>query len=309
MITRRRILFLMFACARVLVQAGPTPTQPMPNMQMHINPIDARADPSTTVAPPFFAGPSDLTPPPKPAEEAKKPSLTKTVFAYIFLVAGVLLVICLLLRRLMLIRAQNRPFYHVLFSTRSRPTAPTMPRTSSRTTEGYIDPGYPYYPSHLPRPLRAYFLRNSRTTHAADVDAAGRRDAGQQLNDHDGPLTDKDILPAYDTYGGPPTYADIAMRSTRTCDVGSGDISSIPVGESDPRSGNTQSVEHERQPSQEAQDRPSDLAPSQPMISAAPAPEVRADVADESPPNNERTDAHSANNSDNSTQRSGQSSL
>jgi hypothetical protein len=52
---------------------------------------------------------------------------------------------------------------------------------------------------------------SSGPTRAADVDAEGRR-AGARDPD-DGNFNDKDILPAYDTRGGPPRYVELEMRA------------------------------------------------------------------------------------------------
>ena len=71
----------------------------------------------------------------------------------------------------------------------------------------------------------AYIGRNTRRTRAADVDANGRRATNAEL-DHDGELGDKDALPAYDSYGGPPKYFEIEMQ-TRL--FGSGSASRPPM--------------------------------------------------------------------------------
>ena len=50
----------------------------------------------------------------------------------------------------------------------------------------------------------------TRRTRAAGVDEQGRRlDSGQDPDQHS--LDDKDVLPAYDRYGGPPKYMDLEM--------------------------------------------------------------------------------------------------
>ena len=50
----------------------------------------------------------------------------------------------------------------------------------------------------------------TRRTRAAGVDEQGRRlDSGRDPDQHS--LDDKDVLPAYDRYGGPPKYMDLEM--------------------------------------------------------------------------------------------------
>lgn len=53
-------------------------------------------------------------------------------------------------------------------------------------------------------PLPSAYHTNGRRTRAADTDEGGRR-AGGPEDDH------KDVLPAYDSVGGPPKYVDIGM--------------------------------------------------------------------------------------------------
>jgi hypothetical protein len=66
----------------------------------------------------------------------------------------------------------------------------------------------PHIPSNYrPRPHR------NRQTLSVDTDAGGRR-LGEGLEvDHDGMLSDKDVLPAYDGKGGPPKYLELDVLS------------------------------------------------------------------------------------------------
>jgi len=71
----------------------------------------------------------------------------------------------------------------------------------------------------------AYIGCSTRRTRAADIDTSGRRLTTAEL-DHDGELGDKDALPAYDSYGGPPKYFEMEMH-TRL--FGSGSASRPPM--------------------------------------------------------------------------------
>ncbi|KAG6857137.1 hypothetical protein H0H87_008707 [Tephrocybe sp. NHM501043] len=74
---------------------------------------------------------------------------------------------------------------------------PITPHRFPRTTGFTEVPPYPY----------------ARRTRAIDTDAAGRRiGAGIETSDHDGYIGDKDVLPAYDTTGGPPKYRELAYE-------------------------------------------------------------------------------------------------
>ncbi|KAM6499759.1 hypothetical protein JOM56_005267 [Amanita muscaria] len=88
------------------------------------------------------------------------------------------------------------------------------------TFPAYTHP-YPHshsYPPHIA--TRMFQNRTNRTrTRAADTDAQGRRlDSGWDPDQFDfevaggGDHEDKEMLPAYDCYGGPPKYIDVAME-------------------------------------------------------------------------------------------------
>lgn len=103
------------------------------------------------------------------------------------------------------------------------------PRSFPRTTGiPPISRDMPYPEPHLSGFPSAYLslaLRRPREPiRATDVDANGRRvhDPAIEL-DHDGMLTDKDALPAYDNYGGPPKYMEIDLTAPpRASVVGNG---------------------------------------------------------------------------------------
>ncbi|KAG6863367.1 hypothetical protein C0993_011814, partial [Termitomyces sp. T159_Od127] len=103
---------------------------------------------------------------------------------------------------------------------------PAFPRRFPRTTGLTEVPPYPY----------------SRRTRALDTDAAGRRILDTvNISDHDGYIGDKDVLPAYDISGGPPTYREVAfelnvMHTTQRGDPASANSSGGPrsAGDSHP---------------------------------------------------------------------------
>ncbi len=93
------------------------------------------------------------------------------------------------------------------------------PRILSRTTPVTLQ-GYPPFDPLLAGLPAAYTRRNLRRTNGADIDQSGRRfqDIDVEL-DYGGPLSDKDLLPAYDHFGSPPKYADVeAQRIVATPD-------------------------------------------------------------------------------------------
>lgn len=122
------------------------------------------------------------------------------------------------------------------------------------TFPAYTHP-YPHshsYPPHIATQMLQN--RNNRTrTRAADTDAQGRRlDSGWDPDQFDfevaggGDHEDKETLPAYDCYGGPPKYIEVTMEvdevegdrgTTNTACDGSGDgrptSSSAVVGHQD----------------------------------------------------------------------------
>lgn len=65
------------------------------------------------------------------------------------------------------------------------------------------------YPSPYPHYLLHPTHSNAPQVRAMDTDDDGRRlGDGGTSNDHDGELGNKDVLPAYDTSGGPPRYVE-----------------------------------------------------------------------------------------------------
>ncbi|KIK67568.1 hypothetical protein GYMLUDRAFT_878005 [Collybiopsis luxurians FD-317 M1] len=67
-----------------------------------------------------------------------------------------------------------------------------------------------YDPTHSPSRSHNSNHNNTHTrttTRAADIGQGGRRQGGGP-SDYDGEVGDKDELPAYDKYGGPPGYID-----------------------------------------------------------------------------------------------------
>jgi hypothetical protein len=132
--------------------------------------------------------------------------------------------LCFRLRRL----KQNDKPYRAFFSSDNnyRPAQSRGPGNFPRTT-GLPPPlpGQPYPEPFLTGFPPAYIGHRTRRTRAADIGAGGRRIATAEF-DHDGELGDKDALPAYDSYGGPPKYFELEMQ-TRL--FGSGSASRPPL--------------------------------------------------------------------------------
>ncbi|PFH50192.1 hypothetical protein AMATHDRAFT_61521 [Amanita thiersii Skay4041] len=97
---------------------------------------------------------------------------------------------------------------------------PYSPGTYPATIYDSSDVRYPFYASfHLRSLPSAYYPDQTRRTHGTGIDDGGRRldgngagagaGAGAYVSDHDGALGDKDVLPAYDCFGGPPKYVEL----------------------------------------------------------------------------------------------------
>ncbi|KAG5638843.1 hypothetical protein H0H81_009614 [Sphagnurus paluster] len=156
--------------------------------------------PTTTTDTPFFPDPSTLTPPPpSSAEQAQSQSsaLARAVLEYAILVVALVIISCVLLQRYSRLRRANLPLSR--FFSRLSPSNSTSPFGASQNTRFPRTTGLSHPYGHR--------------TRAADTDAAGRRLGGPgfDYSDHDGYIGDKDMLPAYDTSGGPPKYGDMEL--------------------------------------------------------------------------------------------------
>ncbi|KAF8656114.1 hypothetical protein AX16_002752 [Volvariella volvacea WC 439] len=106
---------------------------------------------------------------------------------------------------------------HLLHPTTSSSRYPTE-ASFLRSATGLI-PTYPLSPAAFAAATAANdAVRRGRGTRGADIGAGGRRgvESGLGISDHDGILDDKDALPAYDMFGGPPKYADLERTRGRT---------------------------------------------------------------------------------------------
>ncbi|KAF8153854.1 hypothetical protein B0H34DRAFT_799791 [Crassisporium funariophilum] len=174
---------------------------------------------------PFFPDPSA-----PPASDGKKGGLAKSVLEYLFLGVALIVVASIILRRITKMKRRSQPITAFFTSNTDLPTSAQryggprqFPRTTGIPPMRYDGQNYPLYPDvHLTGIPAAYMGPSARRTRAADVDANGRRlgDRAVEL-DHDGELGDKDMLPAYDNFGGPPKYVDLEMQP-RLPVVGSG---------------------------------------------------------------------------------------
>ncbi|KAF8632471.1 hypothetical protein AX15_001870 [Amanita polypyramis BW_CC] len=199
---------------------------------------------------PFFPDPSTLHPPSSSTHSGQSSGqLAKNVIIYILLAFAVLLSLFLTFKRLRHLQRSDQPLRR-FFSVPRFKSSPLSNHPHSETTPGrphtrprrrppshYVDHDHTDYPDtalydddvrypittspHLSSDLRAlplayYPYGNGRRapvrrTRAANVDEQGRRldsrwDPDQQSMD------DKEMLPAYDKYGGPPGYVDMEME-------------------------------------------------------------------------------------------------
>jgi hypothetical protein len=121
----------------------------------------------------------------------------------------------------MSLNRRNQPYSAFFSSNRTYSSVPSQGVHNSRTTG--IPPPLPGQLTGFPP---AYLRHGTRRIRAADVDSSGRRAATTQL---DRELGDKDALPAYDIYGGPPKYFELWMQATQTRLFGRGSSSRATV--------------------------------------------------------------------------------
>jgi len=120
----------------------------------------------------------------------------------------------------------------------------SFPRTGQIHSSNPNSLLYPYYPyPSIANPPSAY-IHSSRRTRAADLDQGGRRLGGGGANDHDGEPDDKDVLPVYDTVGGPPKYIESEMQAIPPR-FGEMVVPSVPVGEQRATGGQGEDAERE----------------------------------------------------------------
>lgn len=119
-----------------------------------------------------------------------------------------------LLNRVFVLQRRGLPLTS-FFGDSQAPKSNTRSRSYPRTTglPHVALNGYPPFDPLLAGLPAAYTRWNPRRTYAADVDSNGRRFRDNDVElDYDGPLTDKDVLPAYDNFGSPPKYADVVPQ-------------------------------------------------------------------------------------------------
>ncbi|CAA7264027.1 unnamed protein product [Cyclocybe aegerita] len=205
------------------------------------NEIEARVPQETTdIAPTPSSSPSPSPSQPTDEDSDSGGGLAKAVLEYLFLGVALAIILAIIYRRLRNLKRANRPassFFN--FDTGNRSTTSRGSRTFPRTTgipAVNLGPSYPYPDPLLAGIPTAYTGYTSRRTRAADIDASGRRGADRHAElDHDGELGDKDVLPAYEHFGGPPKYNEVEMQA-RLFSVGSG-IHSPDEGPENPVAG------------------------------------------------------------------------
>lgn len=130
----------------------------------------------------------------------------------------------------MCLNRRNQPYSAFFSSNRTYPSVQSQGVHNGPRTSGI----HPPLPGQLyPEPLLtgfppAYLQHSTRRIRAVDVDSSGRRAVTTQL-DYDRELGDKDALPAYDIYGGPPKYFELEMQATQTRLFGRGSSSRATV--------------------------------------------------------------------------------
>lgn len=157
--------------------------------------------------------------------------LPKSVLEYIFLAVAVFVLICIILRRCLILR-----------TGRGRLRQGTFQHSASHRCRNFLRPvelrplhpdgqPYPTYPDSYLREIPAAYQSPSRRTRARDVDSGGRR---QDIPSEDGGLGAND-LPAYEYSGGPPKYFELDMSNrpplsgiTHRPDVGWDNINTSP---------------------------------------------------------------------------------
>ncbi|KII83799.1 hypothetical protein PLICRDRAFT_180141 [Plicaturopsis crispa FD-325 SS-3] len=151
---------------------------------------------------------------------SRREAVSKNILIVLFSIVAIVLLAFIVTWRLCYLRRNNRSLrlffvrsYSSELPVTSTPTRRLFPRTTglplvqppSRPASVVLPPSF-LYPSLLSLPVPR---QHRRSTRAADTDAGGRR-AGTR--DPDDPYADdKDMLPAYDNVGGPPTYIELDM--------------------------------------------------------------------------------------------------
>ncbi|KAF8963243.1 hypothetical protein BDZ97DRAFT_1919917 [Flammula alnicola] len=166
----------------------------------------------------FSFGPSML-----PADQLNgdRSGLAKSILEYLFLAIALIIVTSMILRRLTALKRTNQPYRSFFNMNGNYPTtSPNRGLLSFPRATGLhpVNPDarrpYPPYPNpHLAGFPAAYLGHSIRRTHAQDIDASGRGIGNSTDLDVDGELGDKDALPAYDNYGGPPKYIELELHS------------------------------------------------------------------------------------------------
>ncbi|KAJ3503789.1 hypothetical protein NLJ89_g8277 [Agrocybe chaxingu] len=192
---------------------------------LKFNQIEARA-PQETITSTTPSSPSPSPSQPAEDDSNNEGGLAKAVLEYLFLGVALAIILAIIYRRLRNLKRANQPassffnFHPSNSSTTSRGSR-TFPRTTGIPTVNIGQP-YPYPDPLLADIPTAYTGYVSRRTRAADIDASGRRVGDRHAElDHDGGLDDKDVLPAYEHFGGPPKYNELEMQA-RLSSVGNG---------------------------------------------------------------------------------------
>ncbi|KAF9039994.1 hypothetical protein BJ165DRAFT_1494882 [Panaeolus papilionaceus] len=162
---------------------------------------------------------------------------TKRALEYLF-ISIALLVLFVLVYRSFIIRARRNRSNNVgLYHPEGNDSY--GPRRPAPAFDPYNPQSYPPRWGAFPN---AHLNPNGqviRPTRAGDIDAGGRRIGDQNVELDYGQLGDKEALPAYDTNGGPPRYADVQRFAPAPVAGSNGVNTGIPGSASPPPSGQT----------------------------------------------------------------------
>ncbi|KAF8890792.1 hypothetical protein CPB84DRAFT_1389624 [Gymnopilus junonius] len=187
-------------------------------MDLRIRAPQATTSSTAANASPFFPDPSTFH---APQSSNQTGGLAKSVLEYLFLSVALLIVGCTVFRRVVKLKRTHQPL-RTFFQAENGRENPSLLRSRSYPRTTGLPPvtnndrrPYPPYPDPFLTGFPPVHLGHSaRRTTAGDIDDRGRRLADRTVElDHDQGLGDKDALPAYELYGGPPKYVELELQS------------------------------------------------------------------------------------------------
>jgi len=160
-----------------------------------------------------------------------KNNFAKSVLEYVFLAVALFLLICITWRRMLRVRRINQPFFGrgvtpaaAAAGERFSPFPQTRPQFAGPSFGAHSFNPYVHL-AHLPA---SYHPSNNRRTQGVDIGPGGQRQGG--VSDYNAETGDKDVLPAYDKFGGPPQYVELdATRFAGTPVAGNPSATNVPA--------------------------------------------------------------------------------